>query len=101
MKTTKAELRMLNQEFNDEKKFEFIDLGAGGHYTPEQIKYAAGIMEESGIRAASRILGIPRRTLQRWHWKYGIWVKRCPGWVYEWAENRRRRRDFWARRGYS
>ena len=100
MKITKSVVRMFNQEFNDEKKAEFISLGAGGHYTPEQIKYAAGIIEESGIRAASRILGIPRRTLQRWKWTYGINVRRCPGWVYNWAENRRRRRAFWARRGY-
>jgi len=102
MTITKLEAKMFNQVFNDEKKDVFISLGAydGGHYTREQIDYAFDIASEFGIRATSRILGIPRRTLQRWHRKYGIVVKRCPYWVYEWATRRRKRKEFWERRGY-
>ena len=102
MKITRLEAIMYNQMFNDEKKAEFEGLGAdtGGHYTREQINYAIDIASDSGIRATSRILGIPRRTLQRWHRKYGIEIKQCPSWVYYWAARRRKRREFWARRGY-
>ena len=100
MKLTKAEARMFIQVVNDEKRAEFISLGTGGHYTREQIEYATSILSESGIRATSRILCLPRRALQRWSRKYGIEIRRCPLWVYEWVERRRKRREFWARRGW-
>jgi hypothetical protein len=88
------------QEINDEKRHEFMACGNGGRYTDKQKNYAFELVSESGIRATARILKIPRRTLQRWCRKYHIGVKRCPDWVYDWAERRRRRQAFWARRGY-
>ena len=75
--------------------------GKLGHYTKKQIQYAVKLINKSGIRATSRILRIPRRTLQRWCRAYGVFVKRCPDWVYEWVEKRRKRREFWELRGYS
>jgi hypothetical protein len=88
------------QEINDEKRYEFMAFGEGGRYTDEQRNYAFELMKKSGIRATSRILHLPRRTLQRWCRRHRIYVRRCPDWVYDWAERRRRRQAFWARRGY-
>lgn len=88
-------------QFYEEMKAEFRSLGNRGYYTDLQKDYAIKQIQEYGIRATSRILDIPRRTLQRWCKEYGIYVKRCPDWVYEWAERRRKRREFWERRGYS
>jgi transposase-like protein len=88
------------QELNEEKRDYFEALGKGKRYTNEQKQYAFQQIKESGIRATARALQIPRRTLQRWCRKYHIPVKRCPSWVYEWAERRRKRREFWERRGY-
>ena len=96
----KAMYRAMAEEFNEEKRAEFVFLGDGGRYTDEQRDYAFELIAEKGIRATTRILKIPRRTLQRWCRENGVWVKRCPSWVYEWAENRRKRRLFWQRRGY-
>ena len=92
--------RLFAECFNDKKQAEFESLGRGGHYTSEQKAYAFQVIEESGIRATAKILKIPRRTLQRWCREYGVPVKRCPYWVYDWAERRRKRREFWERRGY-
>ena len=87
---------------NDDKRYRFITFGnrGGGRYTDKQKNYAFELIRKSGIRATARTLEIPRRTLQRWCRKYHIRVKRCPDWVYDWAERRQRRRAFWARRGY-
>ena len=85
---------------NDEKRLYFLSLGSGGHYTEAQKQYAFELIREHGIRGTARILEIPRRTLQRWCRKHYITVKRCPNWVYDWAERRRKRREFWERRGY-
>jgi hypothetical protein len=93
-------IKTLAECFNEEKRFEFISYGNGGQYNKRQKEYAFGLINEYGIRATARTLKIPRRTLQRWCRKHYIYVKRCPDWVYGWAERRRKRRQFWRRRGY-
>lgn len=102
----KALLRMLTKESieqaNEELRLEFRCLGKGGrNFSEAQKKFACLQIEISGIRATSRILEIPRRTLQRWARSSGVYVKECPDWVVGWAERRRKRREFWERRGYS
>ncbi len=91
----------LIEEINAEKRdyFKFY-LGAGGHYTDDQKEYAFDMISESGVRATSLILGVPRRTLQRWCRQNSVYVQRCPDWVYDWAERRKKRREFWAWRGF-
>jgi len=93
----------LIQELNQDSKDHFnYALGDGKrNYTSQQKEYALSRVDQYGIRATSRILQIPRRTLQRWCRSQGKPVRRCPSWVYEWAERRRKRREFWRRRGYS
>jgi len=89
------------KQFNREKRLEFEALGNGGYYYTEQQKeLALSEARQNGIRATARLLKIPRRTLQRWTIKHGVFIKRCPAWVYEWARHREKRRDFWRRRGY-
>jgi hypothetical protein len=87
---------------NEEIRVDFAKLGNRGkrNYTSQQKDFALSQLDTYGVRAASRILQIPRRTIQRWCRQYGKQVKRCPLWVYDWAERRRRRREFWERRGY-
>jgi hypothetical protein len=99
-KSTAQLIRMMQQQFYDEMKAEFLSLGNGAHYAETQKEYAFRIIHEYGIRATSRILAIPRRTLQRWCRQYSIYVKRCPAWVFEWAARRRRKREFWRRKWY-
>jgi DNA invertase Pin-like site-specific DNA recombinase len=100
----KAETRrlmiMMQQEAYEDKRYHFLALGNKGQYTEPQKRYAFELISEYGIRATARILKIPRRTLQRWCIKYNIYVRLCPSWVHEWAERRRKRKEFWARRGY-
>ena len=74
--------------------------GHGGHYTGEQKAYAFQLIEENGIRATAKILEIPRRTLRRWCRESHVFVKRRAYGVYDWAERRRKRREFWQRSGY-
>ncbi len=69
----------------------------GGHYTQEQKKYAIEKARSIGARATSRLLNLPRRTIQRWLREKGVMVKRCPDWVYDWAYWRRKRREKWER----
>ena len=95
-----AYLKTLVGFFNEEKRDLFQAFGEGGHYTQRQKDYAFELIDEYGIRATARILQIPRRTLQRWCKQNGVYVKRCPAWVYDWAERRRKRREFWERKGY-
>ena len=95
-----AYFKTLAELFNEEKRDLFQAFGEGGRYTQRQKNYAFELIDEHGIRATAKILQIPRRTLQRWCRDYGILVKRCPYWVYGWAERRRKRREFWQRRGY-
>ena len=96
----KAIYRAMVEQFNEERRADFEFLGDGGRYTDRQIAYAFELINENGIRATARILKIPRRTLQRWCRQHGVFVKRCPSWVYEWVERRKKRRLFWQRRGY-
>ena len=87
--------------FNEEKRDQFHYLGKGKrNYTHKQKNYALSLIDTCGVRSTSRIIGIPRRTIQRWCRQYGKRVGRCPAWVYEWAETRRKKREFWERRGY-
>ena len=101
---SKAETRqlfiMMQQQFYEDKRYHFLALGNEGQYTESQKRYAFELIDEYGIRATAKILKIPRRTLQRWCRAEGVWVKRCPSWVYGWAERRRKRKLFWQRRGY-
>jgi len=97
---TRQMIKLLAEEFNEEKRYLFQAFGEGGHYTQRQKRYAFELMDEYGIRATAKILQIPRRTLQRWSRLEGFRVKPCPCWVYEWAQRRRKRREFWQRRGY-
>jgi transcriptional regulator with PAS, ATPase and Fis domain len=98
--TNRQLIRLMAQEMNDEKRNHFESLEEAGQYTELQKHYAFELISKYGIRATAKILGVPRRTLQRWCRQHRIFVKRCPNWVYEWAERRRRRRLFWQRRGY-
>ncbi len=97
---TKLMTKMLAEEFNEEKLYSFKSYGEGGRYTQRQKDYAFKLIEEYGIRATARILKVQRRTLQWWCREHYVWVKRCPSWIYGWAERRRKRRAFWQRRGY-
>lgn len=90
----------MQQQFYEEMKAEFLSFGNGGHYADSQKEYTFQTIQEYGIRATSRILSVPRRTLQRWCRKHDIYIKRCPTWVFGWAERRRKKREFWRRRGY-
>lgn len=93
-------LEMIN-ETNMETQVEFAILGKGKRtYTGGQRDFVLSLIDQYGVRATSRILQIPRRTIQRWCRKRGKFVSRCPYWVYRWAEARRKRREFWRRRGY-
>ncbi len=100
MNTSKQLVRLMQQQFYEEMKTEFLSLGHGGNYTASQKEYAFRTIETYGIRATSRILWVPRRTLQRWCRKHAVHVRRCPAWVFEWAGRRRKKREFWQRRGY-
>jgi hypothetical protein len=93
-------IRLLAEQFNEEKRTWFESSGQGYRYNDEQKVYAFELIEESGVRATARILNMPRRTLQRWCRKYHVVVRRCPDWVYGWAERRRKRREFWEWHGY-
>jgi hypothetical protein len=88
------------QGFYDEVRWDFQAMGDSGHYSERQKDYAFKLIDEYGVRATARILQMPRRTLQRWCRKYGVYVRRCPYWVNGWAQRRRKNREFWARRGY-
>jgi transposase-like protein len=88
------------QECYQEIRSEFGKPENGGRYSDRQKEYALRLIGEYGVRATARILQIPRRTLQRWCRVKGRRVQRCPAWVYDWAKRRRKRREFWSRRGY-
>ena len=97
---SQAYLKTLAEFFNEEKRELFQAFGEGGRYTQRQKEYAFELIAEYGIRATARILKIPRRTLQRWRRENNIWVRRCPSWIYGWVERRRKRKEFWRRKGY-
>jgi hypothetical protein len=69
-------------------------------YSPEQQVYALNKCQEHGIRATSRLLGVSRRTLQRWCRRYNISIPRYPPWMDDWIARKIRKRDFWSLRGY-
>lgn len=91
---------LMAEMFYSDLRVEFRAMGEGFRYTEEQKNFAFNLIDEYGIRATARILEMPRRTLQRWCQQYGVKVKHCPVWVFEWAERRRKRREFWQRKGY-
>ncbi len=102
---TRLLIRMFIEEEDREKRAKFKALGSGrGNYTADQKDYAINKAISIGVRAASRLLNVPRRTIQRWLRANGITVKRCPDWVYSWAYWRNKRREKWDRikayRGY-
>ncbi|MDA7857942.1 hypothetical protein N9A72_00430 [bacterium] len=97
---TKQLMRIMQEKFYEEMRVHLRSLGNGGQYTKPQKEYVIEQIDEYGVRATARILQVPRRTLQRWCREYSVVVKRCPYWVYEWARKRRKRRDFWRRKGY-
>lgn len=88
-------MRLMHHELCEEKRDVFFSLGGRGRYTEKQKRFAFELIAEHGMRATARILRIPRRTLQRWCRQYGVYVKRCPSWVREWAKRQRERRRFW------
>jgi len=98
--STKELIRLMQQEIYEEKRDSFYSLGCRGHYTEDQKRFAFELIAEHGMRATARILKMPRRTLQRWCRQYGIYVRRCPSWVREWARRRQKKRRFWQHRGY-
>jgi hypothetical protein len=97
---TRELIRLIQKEIYEEKRALFCSLGRGGRYTQKQKRFAFELIDEHGMRATARILRLPRRTLQRWCSQYGIYVRRCPSWVREWARRRRKKRKFWQYKGY-
>ncbi len=103
--STRALIKLWIELENDKQANYFNGLNPnGGHYSVEQKEYAIEKTKAIGVRATSRLLLVPRRTIQRWLRAEGITVKRCPDWVYDWAYWRRKRREKWERikeyRGY-
>jgi hypothetical protein len=97
---TKALILAFIREGIENRRAEFACPGNGGRYTQAQKEFALKLARQDGMRAAARILDLPRRTLQRWRREQGVYIPRCPCWVYEWAARRRKRREFWRRKGY-
>ena len=99
---SKALIRQMIELSNREMQDRFVLLGDGSRtYTARQKEYALSLIDIYGVRATSRMLQVPRRTIQRWCQQYQKRVDRCPPWVQDWAERRRKRREFWERLGYS
>ncbi len=80
---SKELIRMMQQEVYEEMREDFLLLGNNnsGRYTETQKQRAFELIQDKGIRATARILGVPRRTLQRWCRQQGVYVRRCPSWV--------------------
>lgn len=98
--STRAFIKQAQQSIYDEMCVEFDVMGTGGRYSQEQKDYALDLIDRYGVRATARILQLPRRTLQRWCRSENKYARRCPDWVYSWAAKRRKKREFWGRRGY-
>ena len=103
--STRALIKLWIELENDKQMNYFNSLNSkGGHYSAEQKAYAIEKTRAIGVRSTSRLLKVPRRTIQRWLRSEGITVKRCPDWVYDWAYWRRKRQGKWGRikayRGY-
>jgi len=66
-------------------------------------------MENNGLNKTA-LLNEKRIIRRDWHkkkhygarlaQKRGVSAKRCPSWVYKWAEKRRKTPDFWRLKGY-
>lgn len=97
--STRVVILQAQQEIYSGMRAEFEAMDAGGRYNRQQKDYAFRLIDEYGLRATARILGVPRRTLQRWCRQQSKYVRRCPDWVYAWAAKRRKKRAFWARQG--
>jgi hypothetical protein len=102
---TRELIRMWIEAENRSQLSYFQNLNPGrGHYTTEQEEYAIEKAKSIGVRAASRLLHVHIKTIQRWLRAKGIRVKRCPDCVYDWAYWRKKKREKWlrikARRGY-
>ena len=69
-------------------------------YSPEQQIFALNKCRELGIRATTRLLGVGRRTLQRWCRRFNVYIPRYPPWMSDWVDRKIRKRDFWSLRGY-
>ncbi|MBD3203716.1 hypothetical protein GF327_05435 [Candidatus Woesearchaeota archaeon] len=96
--STKAFIRLFIEQENEEQRSLFYSLNpSGGHYTKEQKEFAIEKARSIGVRATSRLLQVPRRTIQRWLRAEGISVKRCPDWVYDWAFWRKKSQEKWKR----
>ena len=96
--STRALIKLWIDLENEKQRQYFYGLNLnGGHYSKEQKEYAIEKVRTIGVRATSRLLLVPRRTIQRWLRAQGIDVKRCPDWVYDWAYWRRKRREKWER----
>ena len=92
--STKALIRLWIEVENRKQLTYFNSLNKNrGQYTSEQKEYAIEKASTIGVRATSRLLYLPRRTIQRWLRSEGITVKRCPDWVYDWAYWRKKRRE--------
>lgn len=90
--STRALIKLWIEAENRKKFHYFVSLNPGrGRYNNDQKKYAIDKAKSIGVRATSRLLHVPRRTIQRWLREKGITVKRCPDWVYDWAYWRRRK----------
>ena len=99
--STKALIRLWIEVENRKQLTYFNSLNKNrGQYTSEQKEYAIEKASTIGVRATSRLLNLPRRTIQRWLRSEGIAVKRCPDWVYDWAYWRRRRIEKLKRRAW-
>jgi len=102
MNIGKTTMQSLHKLLNKEIRERFLYLGDDSRaYTRLQKDYTLSLIDTYGVRGVSRILQIPRRTIQRWCQQYQKRVDRCPPWVQDWAERRHKRREFWERQGYS
>jgi len=81
----RAMIIQAQQAIYDQMRAEFEGMGTGGRYCRQQKEYALKLIDDYGVRAVARILGMPRRTCQRWCREQGKHVKRSPDWVYSWA----------------
>lgn len=99
LKETTRELIELQ---NEETRFEFALLGDSKRgYSDRQKDFALSLVDTYGVRGTARVLLLHRRTIQRWCRTQGKEARRCPLWVYDWVERRRKRREFWQSRGLS
>jgi len=102
----KLELKYLIDDMNSQIKSDFhylksdkdeiyingIKAKYSWKYTQRQQAFALNQVYEYGVRATSRILQIPRSTLQNWIRKYNINVPRYPDWMDMWRRKKLRMR---------